>query len=373
MRSEGSKRKRHVPVKGASNVYWSETSKGRVYEVRHPSPSRLYEVVGTRLDAAKARAREVHGDASPRVVTVGLTLAQVVADWQRTREMRKRSAESFDAVYRLHIEPRFGRVKVREIGKREMQAWLTSLRRKDGRDGELASGTKRLALATLKIILGHAVEMGALGAVPKIDRKRVPKAGAGRKRVLTPDEERTLLAYCAPFPWLRPIITIALHQALRLGEVCGLQWEDISFTEGKITVRRSLGRDGSLGPTKGGREDTLTLTPEARKALLEIRAAANGTGLVFRNRDGAKRQLRDVQRAFDKARTRSALAEGVVFHTLRHTGISRLANHPAIPLVQVRDFARHTDLSVTQGYVHRIDSEAVTTAIAEALAGERSA
>jgi integrase len=74
--------------------------------------------------------------------------------------------------------------------------------------------------------LRHAEEMGIIGAVPKIPRRARPKTGETRKRVLTPDEERKLDAYCAPFPWMRPIITVALHQALRLGEVAGLMWED---------------------------------------------------------------------------------------------------------------------------------------------------
>jgi len=85
------------------------------------------------------------------------------------------------------------------------------------------------------------------------------------------------------------------------------------------------------------------------------------------------RGLSDIQRAFRKARERADLpvtdAGEVVFHSLRHTRISRLANHPAIPLVHVRDFARHTDLATTQGYVHRIGDAKVTTAIGEALAG----
>lgn len=85
------------------------------------------------------------------------------------------------------------------------------------------------------------------------------------------------------------------------------------------------------------------------------------------------RRLHDAQRSFRKARDRAALPvtdEGrVVFHSLRHTGISRLANHPAVPLVHVRDFARHADLATTQGYVHEIESATVTAAIGEALAG----
>jgi integrase len=108
--------------------------------------------------------------------------------------------------------------------------------------------------------------------------------------------------------------------------------------------------------------------------LLELRQdSPHGTGYVFTNRLGQPRAHRDVQRAYAQAVERAALPvteDGpVVFHSLRHTGISRLANHPAIPLVHVRDFARHSDLATTQGYVHKIEDAKVTAAIGEALAG----
>jgi integrase len=110
----------------------------------------------------------------------------------------------------------------------------------------------------------------------------------------------------------------------------------------------------------------------AREALLELRLEAV-EGPVFVNGQGGRRSIGDTQRAFGKVRERAALPVtedgAVVFHSLRHTGISRLANHPAIPLVHVRDFARHKDLATTQGYVHKIDDAKITTAIGEALAG----
>jgi integrase len=166
---------------------------------------------------------------------------------------------------------------------------------------------------------------------------------------------------------------VALNEALRLGEVLGLSWDDVDFPAGKLHVRHSLGRDRQLGPPKGGKAATIELTPPARAALLELRQDSDGSGLVFTNRTGGARQHRDVQRAYEKACDRAALPETddgpVVFHSLRHTGISRLANHPAIPLVHVRDFARHADLATTQGYVHKIEDETVTAAIAEALSG----
>jgi integrase len=377
MQNDGSNRKRHVPVKGASHIYWSEKASGKVFEVRHPRNAegkRLYETVGARLDEAKARAREIHGDTTPRVLRVGITLGEVYDSWVAARDIRPASVRSFDGNYTRHIAPRFGRVKVREIDAGAIAAWLGGLKRQDGKEGPLASGTRRLILATFTMILYHGVEIGALSAVPRLPRRRIPRPGEARRRILTPDEEARLLAYCATTPWLAPMITVALHQALRLGEVAGLSWQDVDFVGGKLNVRQSLGRDGkTLGPTKGGRAAVIDLTPLARQALLELRGDSDGTGLVFRNRAGNGRQLRDIQRSFVKARDRAALMETddgpVVFHSLRHTGISRLANHPSIPLVHVRDFARHADLATTQSYVHRIENETVTAAIAEALAG----
>src|SRR5581483_3455685 len=135
-----------------------------------------------------------------------------------------------------------------------------------------------------------------------------------------------------------------------------------------ITVQHNLGRDGNIGPTKGGRADVIDLMPQAREVLVRLKLASGGADLVFTNRDGNPRQLRDVQRGFALAVQRAGLKEGVVFHTLRHTCASKLANHPGIVLVDVRDFMRHTDLAITQGYMHSLPSESKKALLAEALA-----
>jgi integrase len=360
------KRERHVPQSKSQHIYWSRRADGsKVFEVRHPRNAegkRLYEVVGPRLDEAKARAREVHGGSAPKVVSVGLTLNDVIEQWKQARNVRPASAETFDYLLKLYIVPRFGRVKVRDIDKGAILAWLNGLEGKRDKKQPLSSGTKRLILATLDLVLQYAVDpLGALSVNPArlIDRKQKPKPGASRRRVLSPDEERVLLAYCAPFPWLKPIVLVALYQALRLGEVLGLQWEDVDFAASKLHVCHSLGRTGSLGPPKGGKAASVRLTGPAREVLLELRQESS-SGFVFVNENGCTRMPHDVQRAFRKARERAALPvtqDGpVVFHSLRHTGISHLANDPRLPLVKVRDFARHADLSTTQGYVHAIES-----------------
>jgi len=102
---------------------------------------------------------------------------------------------------------------------------------------------------------------------------------------------------------------------------------------------------------------------------MEMRLAGGREGFIFRNGLGGPRMLKDVQRAYAKAVERAGLTgKGVCFHTLRHTGISRLANNSGVPLVQVRDFARHTNLAVTMGYMHADRNETTVAAMAEAMA-----
>src|SRR5205823_5032956 len=121
-KATATKRERHVPQKGAPGVYWSRRGDGsRVYEVRHPGKARLYETVGTRLDQAKARAREVHG-APVQIASVATRLDEAYTDWKRKRNVRPHSAASFDGMWRLHIEPTFGHRKVRGITSHDMEA-----------------------------------------------------------------------------------------------------------------------------------------------------------------------------------------------------------------------------------------------------------
>jgi integrase len=379
MQSQGNgtkKRRMHVPVPGHPGIYASDRAGGKhVYEIRFTDSSgrRQYKVCGPKItDAKREQVAVEHKKNTVGFVSSTATLADVWEDWLKVRDIRKGSIRTFDFQWTKHIEPALGNRKVRDLDDRAILVFLRGLTRKDGKPGDLADSTKRLIHATLEILLTHAaVSMKVIPAVPKLPKKlrpKQPKAGSTRGRILTHDEERTLLAYCAPFPFLGPVVQVALHQALRLGEVSGLQWEDVDFAAGKMHIRRSLDRDRELGPTKSGNERTIPLTPRAREVLLDLRLDSDGAGPVFRNTFGEQRHIRDIQRRFTTAVKRAGL-DGFTFHGLRHTGISRLANHPAIPLVQVRDFAGHANLSTTEGYVHRIEDEKVTVSIGEALTG----
>ena len=62
-----------------------------------------------------------------------------------------------------------------------------------------------------------------------------------KRRVLTVEEQRIFLSYLAQNKsWYEELYKFMLLTGLRIGEVGGLQWEDIDFSNRFIYVKRTL-------------------------------------------------------------------------------------------------------------------------------------
>jgi len=355
---------------------WVYEIRREVYDSETGKSKRVYETVGTRLDQAKARLAEVttadHQGA--RLSSLTLTFAEAVKGWRETRQMRPRSIETYDALLRLYIEPRWSGVRLREITKRDYLVWRNSLKPQNGRTKPLAPKYVGLIQETMAVVLDHAVEIGALHVNPlrRLGRKHRLAREKLPARILEGDEGKRLLGACGRFPWLAPMIQTALLAALRLGEVCGLQWRDVDFEAGTITVERQYGKDGHMGPPKGGKSATIPLLPELRALLVGLATLEQSPDdPIFPNMLGGHRQPGDLQRAFVKARTYAKLTTDprpLRFHDLRHSAISHLANEPGAILPQVQEFARHADLATTYGYVHKTESKQWAASASSTLA-----
>ena len=335
------------------------------------------------LAEAKKQREELNVSIRRRELVVNgenKTWDQVREEYIEARAVGTRTAEGQDSIYRNHCKPllrrRFG-----EITKHEIISLLAQAR--SVKTGEqLDDGTKAQILHAVSAVFEHGIEKGYKATNPcrELSKRQRPRQGEGRKRILSGDEEARLLAYCGQFPWLRPIIIVAIYQALRLGEAAGLQVAAVDFANDKLRVHEQLDRKKQLVHTKGAnpktgirdRRDTnpIDLMPLAREALLELRANAVD-GFFFHEATGPW-HTRAITRAFEKAVKLAGLPETedgpVTFHSLRHTGISRLANDRRIPLVWVRDFAGHRSVKTTEGYVHMIPNAKVTLAAVEAMA-----
>lgn len=218
--------------------------------------------------------------------------------------------------------------------------------------------------------------------------------------IVTPEMYRELIAYLSKRnkPAVLPV-QISFFTGLRLGEVCGLTWEDINFAEHYLTVRRSIHKNDStgkmeIGPTKFNKirvvpfGDTLcAILQNAKKEqeqskqeygplwkrnyyqTIQIKNrihrelyAMDSTQpipkdyteihLVCIRKDGAYEKHGNLQNACAHIQKRLPGFEHFHFHTLRHSFTTNLLANGANPK-DVQEILGHTDVSTTMNvYAH---------------------
>jgi integrase len=159
-----------------------------------------------------------------------------------------------------------------------------------------------------------------------------------RERILTREEEATLIAACAgKRSHIRPIVICALDTGMRQGEILKLKWVDIDLQEHVITVQAfntKTMRERQVGMSERLVEELKKLYEECPK---------EPDGLVFGISD-------NIKKAFNTARRIAGLPD-VRFHDLRHTHATRLIIQH-MPLSEVGRHLGHTQANTTLRYVH---------------------
>ena len=224
--------------------------------------------------------------------------------------------------------------------------------------------------------------------------------GQSGTQPISHDDYEKLIAYLEKKnpPAVLPI-QIAYYAGLRIGEVCGLTWQDINLEEQYLTVKRSVRYDGAkhktiIGPTKRKKVRTVdfgdTLTAILKKARKEqLKNQMQYGELYHRN---YYKEVQDKNRVYYEyysledtqdipadyneisfvclrpdgcLETPSTLSivcrtlakkldgfEGFHFHQLRHTYTSNLLSNGAAPK-DVQELLGHSDVSTTMNvYAH---------------------
>jgi integrase len=228
-------------------------------------------------------------------------------------------------------------------------------------------------LEVLRAMLRFAVREGWLIRSPfEMGASLISKADeVRRERVLTHDEEQRLLEACGERivtykrcgkeimardkgkqrPHLRALIVAALDTGMRRGKLFKLQWGDVDCETRSIKIRAMN--------SKTARPRMLPMTPRLQSELEKLRQAASDSdaNLVFGIHDTVKRSWKSLCNA--------AEIEGLRFHDLRHTAITRIVQ-AGIPSAIVMKLSGHTQHATFARYVNP-DARIITSA-ADALA-----
>lgn len=183
-------------------------------------------------------------------------------------------------------------------------------------------------------------------------------------RVFSIMEEKRLHRYlCENITPCNVGIMLCLFTGLRVGEVCALKWEDISFTEHTLHVHHTLQRISNREQTESGKKTKIVLTSpksecsirvipladEVEQLLLNYRTSASG--YVLTNDTFKFIEPRTMQNHF-KRTLRECNIEEANFHTTRHTFATRCIEL-GFDVKSLSEILGHATVNITMNrYVH---------------------
>lgn len=200
----------------------------------------------------------------------------------------------------------------------------------------VSAGTIIRELSILSSVISHARKEWSLPISNPCELVRKPAAPRGRDRLLSTDEEASLLAALEPIgrrsPWMQPLVVLALETAMRRGELLALRWENIHL------VRQIA----FLPMTKNGSTRTVPLSLKAVATLAAL--PRDSDDRVFPLSEMA------MEAAFRRACTRANIVN-LHFHDLRHTATSRMAEK--LPnVIELASVTGHQTIQMLKRYYH---------------------
>ncbi len=250
----------------------------------------------------------------------------------------------------FHILPFLGDISIKEINSRKLDEFLKSLQEKiSTRTGKkLSSATVRYTIAVLRQVWNYALTRDIVDTSFPL-RAKQPREDNKRTRFLTREEANLLLECLQKHSmYVYDIALVSLYCGLRLGEIFNLQWGDVDLKHELIHVR-----------DRKNKESGVAYLPKIVSEMLAMRYSAcshKANEYVFSNNDGTVKQF--MSKTFMQAVNELGLnkdiedsREKVVFHTLRHTFASWLAQK-GVSMFELAELMGHKDIQMTQRYSH---------------------
>lgn len=275
--------------------------------------------------------------------------------------IKESSAVKYRNMLDHHLLPYFGEYLIWEIDFAQIELFSTKVLRRDyDRNGSLSQKTVSDLIALLRSILRYAARKGCSVSPDAFNMKI--KSHPPRMRVLTVNEQERLSQYLRQHLFGANIgILLALFTGMRIGEVCALQWEDISLAEGFVSVHRTMQRIQTFSP-EGPRTKVVITAP---KSPCSVRLIPVPLELLHIFTDDSKAhhgffltgsseqfiEPRTLQNHFQKAAQACDIPD-VNFHTLRHTFATRCVEL-GFDVKTLSELLGHSSVSITMNrYVH---------------------
>jgi len=284
-----------------------------------------------------------------------ISVGDFLSEWLVLNEtsVRPKTSDQYKQIVAQHIVPSLGMIKMKDLNPRQIQALYSK---------KLESGTSArtviLIHAVLRRALNHALKLGMIGRNPTLAVTR-PKFKRKEMKTLSDVQVRTLLSF-AEGDRFEVLFWLAVTTGLRQGELLGLKWSDVDWTNRRLRIQRQLQRlRGGLAfsePKSAAGRRVIALGIATIEKLQkhqhlqvgEIQTAGKfwkENDMIFPSSTGTPMDPSNLYHNFKRLLKEAGLPD-VRFHDLRHTAATLMLQQGIHPKV-VQERLGHSDISMT--------------------------
>ena len=280
-------------------------------------------------------------------------------EWLRMRKNKVKESTyiKYDTALRRHIKPKLGGCFPMGITTELIDSFTTELLFED----ELAAKTVHDVLVVLHGVLKYTATCFS-GGFPAIEI-HYPKQSRKEMRVLSREEQTRLVSYLLEdMDACKFGVLLTLFTGVRIGELCALQWGNISLKEQTIRISATLQRLRDTSADGNAQTRIVIGTPKSETSVRTIPITDYTAELCGRMDPHCSAayvltgtedfmEPRTLQYRMEKY-TRACGLEGVHFHTLRHTFATR-AVEVGFEIKSLSEVLGHATTTITlDRYVH---------------------
>ncbi len=319
---------------------------------------RYKSVYARTLTEVKQKMAEIYSVNQDQYQTASrITFHDAAQQWLLAAKLRVKpsSYANYLNIVNKHLMPALGDIVMVKLTTARMNDFIWQKLNKgrlNGKGGLSAKSVRDIMTVFRSISVYTAREYGIREiyfTMPKTEQRRIDVLNANERNRLT----RFLLA--SP-DRTNAAVLLCLFTGLRVGELCGLRWEDIDLANRMISVNRTVQRVNHAGSS-----EIIVGTPKSRSSIRVIPIPDFVAQFLARVKGGSDSYLitgtgkptepRTMQNRFRRI-LKDCGIRTVNFHIIRHTYATVCVEHGFDPKT-LSELLGHADASITLNrYVH---------------------